>query len=75
MSTNETSERMTMAIKALVAAFPGCAVTLLIAPFNGPEGSRTNYVSNVQRADMIVCMKEVVARFEGRVPETPWRPQ
>lgn len=75
MSGNKTSERMTMAIKALVAAFPGCGVTLLIAPLNAPEGSRTNYISNIQRADMIVFMKEVIARLEGRVSETPGSPQ
>jgi hypothetical protein len=60
---------------ALVQAFPGCAITLLVAPYNAPEGSRTNYASTGSRADMIAGMKEIVARFEGRVIEAPERPQ
>jgi hypothetical protein len=30
------------------------------------EGDRVNYVSNGDRADMVVALKEVVARFEGQ---------
>lgn len=39
---------------------------LLVFPFDGPEGQRTNYVSNGQRQDIIVALKEIVARFEGQ---------
>ena len=39
---------------------------LLVFPFAGPEGQRTNYVSNGQRQDIIVALKEIVARFEGQ---------
>ena len=46
---------------------------LLVFPFGGPEGARTNYVSNADRATMIVALKEIVARFEGRVLETEAR--
>lgn len=46
---------------------------LLVFPFNGPEGQRTNYVSNADRASMIVALKEIVARFEGRVQTTETR--
>lgn len=37
---------------------------------------RMNYVSNCKRADMIVAMKELVARFEGHDPDpnTPGAP-
>jgi len=38
---------------------------LLVFPFDGPEGQRTNYVSNGQRQDVVVALKEVIARFEG----------
>lgn len=38
---------------------------LLVFPFDGPEGQRTNYVSNSQRQDIIVALKEIVIRFEG----------
>lgn len=40
---------------------------LLVFPFDHPAGARTNYVSNAERADMIVALKEILARFEGRV--------
>ena len=39
---------------------------LLVFPFDGPEGARTNYVSNANRDDIIVALKEIVARFEGQ---------
>ena len=39
---------------------------LLVFPFGGPEGQRTNYVSNANREDIIVALKEVTARFEGQ---------
>lgn len=42
---------------------------LFVFPTNMPRGARTNYVSNCNRADMIAALKEVLARFEGRVPE------
>jgi hypothetical protein len=37
---------------------------LLVMPFDGPEGARTNYVSNVLRQDMIKALKEVTTRLE-----------
>jgi predicted component of type VI protein secretion system len=43
---------------------------LLTFPFNAPEGARTNYVSNANRDDIIVALKEIVARFEGRAIDT-----
>ena len=39
---------------------------LLQFSFDGPEGARTNYISNVERGDMLVALKEMVARFEGQ---------
>lgn len=43
---------------------------ILAFPFDGPEGQRVNYVSNANREDMIAAMKEIIARFEGRVVTT-----
>jgi len=43
---------------------------VLVFPFDGPEGTRTNYVSNCERKDIIVAMKEVIARFEGQPYQT-----
>lgn len=40
------------------------AFVLLVMPFNGPPGARTNYVSNADRDDIVAMMKEVVDRFE-----------
>lgn len=42
-------------------------VLLTIAPSETAEaGSSVNYVSNVDRKDMTIAMKEVVGRFEGQ---------
>ena len=42
---------------------------LLLFPFDGPEGARTNWVSNGKREDMIVALKEILARFEGQAEQ------
>lgn len=39
---------------------------VLVFPNDGAEGSRTNYVSNCDRKEILVALKEVVARFEGQ---------
>lgn len=39
---------------------------ILVFPFAGELGQRTNYVSNCKREDIVVALKEVVARFEGQ---------
>lgn len=40
---------------------------LLVFPFNDVgEGARANYISNAERADVIVMLKEQLARFEGQ---------
>lgn len=51
--------------------FPGCAVVLLVAPFGAAPDARVNYVSNGKREDIVVMLKEVVARFEGRAHDAP----
>lgn len=38
--------------------------------FGKTEGGRVNYVSNAQREDMLVAVREWLARAEGRV-QTP----
>ena len=38
--------------------------------FGKTEGGRVNYVSNATRADMLVAVREWLARAEGRVVET-----
>lgn len=44
---------------------------LLVFPFGSEEGRQANYVSNASREDMIVAMKEWLARNEGRAAEAP----
>ncbi len=39
---------------------------LLMFPFDAAEGARTNYISNADRRDIVVALKEIVARFEGQ---------
>lgn len=62
---------MQAAMRLLVSLFPGCAIALLVAPFDAPEGARVNWVSNAQREDMLILLKEVSARFEGRAHDAP----
>lgn len=38
---------------------------LLVFPFHGADG-RANYISNANRADIVVLLKEQLARFEGQ---------
>ena len=40
-------------------------LVLLVFPF-GATGERVNYISNCQRKDVLVALKEIVARFEGQ---------
>lgn len=43
---------------------------VLVFPLDQVEGSRTNYVSNCDRRDIIAALKEVTARFEGSPHQT-----
>ena len=38
---------------------------LLVFPFHGADG-RANYISNARREDIVVLLKEQLARFEGQ---------
>lgn len=67
----ETEKKMQSMAKALDAALNGAGprkngFVLLVMPLDVPQGARTNYVSNCDRKDIIVALKEVVARFEGQ---------
>ncbi len=48
---------------------------LFVFEFGKIDAGRVNYISNANRADMIVAVKEWLARAEGRVPTTPETPQ
>lgn len=49
---------------------PNCFV-LLMAEAGKVEDGRVNYISNGHRDDMVAMLRELLARFEGRVAETP----
>ena len=50
-------------------AFDGFGFVLLVYQHESADG-RMNYISNTQREDMIVAMKELIANFEGRGPDS-----
>ena len=59
-------ESMNTLISVLSDMLPGCAVTLLIAPFNQITDGRVNYISNANRDDVRAMLKEFLARDEGQ---------
>jgi hypothetical protein len=62
-------EHMNAVMDALCDLFPGSGVALLVFEFG--DAKRINYISNAEREDMLIAMKEFVARNEGRVMKTP----
>jgi hypothetical protein len=44
---------------------------ILMFEFGKPNRSRMNYIGNGKREDIIVALKELVARFEGRMQDQP----
>jgi hypothetical protein len=66
-------DAMEAIMKALAELFPGMGITLMI--FDLGDKGRMNYVSNADRADMLIAMKEFIARHEGRMPSEPAPPQ
>ena len=68
-------ELMNRLAKGLDEAFNGdgpknIVFTLFIFDVGHEEGRRVNYISNGNRDDMIVAVKEWLARAEGRHVET-----
>jgi hypothetical protein len=47
------------------------AFVVLTANFGDYAGGRVNYVSNAEREDIKVMLKELLARWEGRYDEAP----
>ncbi|WP_262027598.1 hypothetical protein [Microvirga sp. Mcv34] len=43
---------------------------LLVYPFGKPDKTQINYVGNGKRGEVLVALKELVARWEGRLQET-----
>lgn len=66
----KTSEMMQATMKGLTEIYPGLGIVLLLTAYGSQKGRRTNYVSNCERSEILTLLKEVVAKFEGRVQET-----
>jgi hypothetical protein len=72
--TEQQKDPMQVMAKAIDTALNGHTLplrfhgfVLLVFPFDGgADGTMVNYVANCDRKDMIVAMKEMVARFEGQ---------
>lgn len=75
MQGEQSAQHMQAVMNDLVRLFPKCGIALVVAPFNAPVGARANWISNGKRADMVVLLKEVVARFEGRAHDAPEKKQ
>lgn len=76
----ENKHRKVMNILAGVIddAVQGHGFCLLVFPFADADGGmkgRMNYISNANRADMLVAMKEFIAHNEGRTARAPKLPQ
>ena len=46
---------------------------LLVFDFGNADRARMNWISNGKRVDMLVALKEMVARFEGRMTDNVGR--
>lgn len=69
--SNQSAWAMQKAMERLVSMFPACGIALIVAPFGALPGARANWISNGKREDMVVLLKEVIARFEGRAHDAP----
>jgi hypothetical protein len=70
-------EQMNSIARSLDEAFNGAerpkrvGFSLFIFEFNKIEGGRVNYISNAPREDMLVAVREWLARAEGRAHDEP----
>jgi len=51
--------------------FAGYGFTLMVFDLNAIAGGHMNYISNANRADVVVAMKEFIAAEEDRAHEPP----
>lgn len=62
---------MNRVAKALDEGFKPNGFCLLVFPLGEKPDGRINYISNANREDMLLALKEFIARHEGRVPSEP----
>ena len=66
----EVRQRMNEIGDLLADIFEGHGFTLFVFPLNDHNGFM-NWISNAQRDDMIVALKEFIAINEGRAHDAP----
>lgn len=62
-------EKMNVLAKELATRFKPYGFTLLV--FDYGDSGRMNYISSAKREDMLVAMKEFIAKHEGRSHDAP----
>lgn len=69
---DEHRKAMNDVARLLDGIFAGYGFTLLVFEFEDGEGKqgRMNYISNAERDDMIIAMKEFIANHEGRTADS-----
>lgn len=65
--------QMNATADALKEVFAGYGWALLV--FDWGDKGRMNYISNAQRDDMLVAMREFIAMHEGRAHDAPAQKQ
>lgn len=65
--TSEYRELMNKLAAFLDASFDGAGFALFV--FTKGDEKRVNFISNVERASMLVAMKEFIARAKARFQE------
>lgn len=65
-SMHDTTRLLQGLAKVINASVKPHGFVLLTIASDGPAGSRVNYVSNSDRQDIVVALKEILARFEGQ---------
>lgn len=68
---NELAARLDREFNHGTLPFKSTGFVLLVFPFGNHEG-RCNYISNAEREDVVVLLKEQLARFQG-MPEARGR--
>ncbi|RKE35240.1 hypothetical protein B0G76_1301 [Paraburkholderia sp. BL23I1N1] len=68
---SQHSKVMNEVAELLDRAFSGYGFTLMVFDFEVITGGYMNYISNANRADMVVAMKEFIAAEEGCAHEPP----
>lgn len=64
-TTTDTGAHLRAIMEAIQPALPGCGIALVVFE-PGKASTTANYIGNTSRADMLVALKELVARWEGR---------